>query len=112
MDSLLYFAARALVALLQALPLPVVARLGRAAGGLAYWLDGRHRRVVRRNLAMCFGGEKSATELRAIARENFRRIGENFACAAKTASMTFEELQPFVKFTGDARLIAPPAGVI
>ena len=45
MDRLLYLVARALVALLQALPLRWVARLGRAGGVLAYWIDARHRRL-------------------------------------------------------------------
>jgi lauroyl/myristoyl acyltransferase len=110
MDTLLYWPGRALVALVQALPLPWVARLGRLGGALAYGLDARHRRVALRNLAMCFGGEKSPREIRALARENFRRIGENFACAAKTAAMSREELQPFVEFVGDPKIIAPPPG--
>lgn len=110
MDKLLYWIARAVVAFVQALPLRTVARLGRAGGALAYWLDARHRRVALRNLTMCFGQEKSAAEIRSIARENFRRIGENFACAAKTASMTYEELKPFVQFVGDPKILAPPTG--
>jgi KDO2-lipid IV(A) lauroyltransferase len=83
--------------------------LGRAGGALAYWLDGRHRRVARRNLTLCLGAEKSPAELRAIARENFRRIGESFACAVKTASMSIEELRPHVEFVAPT-LLAPPAG--
>lgn len=110
MDSLLYLIARWLVAGLQSLPLPWVARLGRVGGGLAYWLDARHRRVALRNLTMCFGHDKSRTEIRALARENFRRIGENFACAARTASMSAEELRPFVEFLGDSAIISPPPG--
>jgi len=110
MDNLLYLLARAVVAFLQALPLRAVAGLGRAAGGLAYGLDARHRRVAVRHLTMCFGQEKSADEIRSLARENFRRIGENFACAAKTASMTHEELKPFVEFVGPPSLISPPSG--
>jgi KDO2-lipid IV(A) lauroyltransferase len=94
----LYVLARAVVALLQALPLPWVARLGRAGGGLAWWLDARHRRVTLRNLNMCFESEKSAGEIRKLARENFRCIGESYACAAKTAAMTFEELQRHVEY--------------
>ena len=31
-----------------------------------------------KNLEMCFGREKSPEEIRAIAKENFRRIGENY----------------------------------
>ena len=85
MDTLIYWFGRALIAVIQALPLTFVARLGRAGGGLAYRLDARHRRVALKNLAMCFGDEKSPDEIRAIARENFRRIGENYACAIKTS---------------------------
>lgn len=108
MDKLLYWIARAVVAFVQALPLRMVARLGRAGGTLAFWLDARHRRVAFRNLTMCLGQEKSTAEIRSIARENFRRIGESFACAAKTASMSYEELKPFVEFVGDAKILAPP----
>jgi lauroyl/myristoyl acyltransferase len=108
MDKLLYLIARGVIGFLQALPLRVVARIGRAGGALAYSLDARHRRVAQRNLTMCFGNEKSEAEIRELARENFRRIGENFACAAKTASMSFEELKPFVEFVGDKNILAPP----
>ena len=105
MDTLLYWPARAAIALLQALPLPWVARLGRAAGALAYWLDARHRRVAIKNLAMCFGGEKSPAEIRAIARENFRRIGENFASPIKTAVMTPEQMRPHFSLTGAEKVL-------
>jgi lauroyl/myristoyl acyltransferase len=110
MEAPLYYLARLLVAVVQALPLTWVARLGRLVGGLAYWLDARHRRVALRNLAMCFGGEQSPAHLRALARENFRRIGENFACAIKTAAMSFEELRPRVEFVGNPRILSPAAG--
>lgn len=98
MEKPLYLLARALIGFVQALPLPWVARLGRWGGGLAYWFDGRHRRVAQRNLSRCFAAEKTAGEIRALARENFRRIGESFACAVKTAAMTFEQLRPRVEF--------------
>jgi lauroyl/myristoyl acyltransferase len=98
MDHLLYWLARGLIALIQSLPLPVVARLGRLGGALAYWLDGRHRRVALNNLALCFGGEMPPDEIRGIARENFRRIGESYVCAIKTAAMTSQQLAPHVQF--------------
>jgi Kdo2-lipid IVA lauroyltransferase/acyltransferase len=109
MEPLLYYLARAAIALVQRLPLTWVARLGRRGGGLAFWLDARHRRVALRNLTMCFGHEKSPAELRALAHENFRRIGENFACAVKTAAMSFEELRQRVEFVGNTRITSPPA---
>src|SRR5664280_2269465 len=111
MDTLIYWPARALIALIQALPLALVARLGRAGGGLAFWLDARHRRVALKNLAMCFGREKTPEEIRALARENFRRIGENFASAVKTAAMTFDELRPHIEFANIERL-QPPRRIV
>ena len=111
MDTLIYWLGSALVAFLQALPLTWVAHIGRAAGGLAYWLDARHRRVALTNLAMCFGREKSPAEIHALARENFRRLGENYASAVKTSAMTFEALRPHIEFTGTERLL-PPRRVI
>jgi lauroyl/myristoyl acyltransferase len=109
-EIFLYLMARVLLALLQLLPLIGVARIGRAGGALAYWLDARHRRVALRNLTMCFGDEKSPVEIRALARENFRRIGENFACAAKTAGMSIAQLRAHVQFVGERELFSPPAG--
>jgi KDO2-lipid IV(A) lauroyltransferase len=107
-DRILYLLALALIRFLQALSLPTVARLGRCGGALAYWLDVRHRRVAMRNLIAAFAGEKDRAEIRAIARENFKRIGESYCCAIKTAGMTFEELRPFVAFVGAEKILPQP----
>ncbi|HEX5398867.1 MAG TPA: hypothetical protein VFY06_07455 [Verrucomicrobiae bacterium] len=105
MDSLIYWLARALVALIQSLPLPLIARIGRAGGALAFWLDARHRRVALQNLTMCFGREKSPAEIRAIAKENFRRLGENYASAVKTAAMTPVQMLPHFEFFGAEKIL-------
>ena len=104
MDPLIYALASALVAVIQALPLRWVARLGRAFGGLAFHLTARYRRVTVQNLTRCFGAEKSAVEIRELARENFRRIGENYACAIKTAAMSADQLKSHVEFVGVEQL--------
>lgn len=106
MNTIIYHLGRVVIALIQWLPLPLVARLGRMGGGLAFCLDARHRRVAQKNLSMCFGGEKSPAEIAAITRENFRRLGENYVCAIKTAGMSFEELKPHLEFTGFEKLPA------
>jgi lauroyl/myristoyl acyltransferase len=103
----LYLLARTLIAFIQALPLNMAARLGRLGGGLTWYFDARHRRVALRNLTLCFGQEKSDSEIRALARENFRRIGENFACAVKTAAMNLEALRARVQFIAPT-LTDPP----
>src|SRR5215831_3929621 len=106
MEFILYILARGCIALLQSLPLTWVARLGRFGGAVTYCFDARHRRVAQRNLSMCFE-EKTEKEIRSLARENFRRIGESFACAVKTASMTLEELRPHVEFVAAGFLSRP-----
>jgi len=105
MDWLLCIFASGLVAVIQAFPVTWVARFGRGLGGLAYWIDGRHRRVALRNLTLCFGQEKSRAELRALARENFRRIGENFAGAVKTSSMNSDRLRDHLQIVGLKKIL-------
>ncbi|MBC8095153.1 MAG: hypothetical protein H7Y43_05025 [Akkermansiaceae bacterium] len=107
MDAILYAIARTFIALIQALPLTFVAWLGRTGGGLAYWLDARHRRVAITNLTLCFGQEKSAEEIRSVAKENFRRLGENYVSAIKTAAMTLEEMRPYFSFIGAQKILPP-----
>ncbi|MFM8469008.1 MAG: lysophospholipid acyltransferase family protein, partial [Limisphaerales bacterium] len=94
-----------MIAGLQVLPLGVVARLGRALGAIVHLLDRRHRRVAVRNLALCFP-EKSTAEVHALARENFKRIGESFACAVKTAAFSAEEVRAVLTCSGVEKL--PP----
>lgn len=105
MDRLLSLLARGIIFLLQAFPLIWVARFGRVCGAMVYLFDGRHRRVARRNLTLCFGGEKTPAEIRALARENFRRIGENFACAIKTASMSLDQLRGHMEIVGTENVL-------
>ncbi|MEO6034572.1 MAG: hypothetical protein ABIQ35_04895 [Verrucomicrobiota bacterium] len=106
MDKLLYFLARAVIRALQALPLLWVARIGRVGGTLFYFLDRRHRNVALKNLHQCFRAEKSTEEIRGIAMENFKRIGENFCCAAKTAGMTYGQLHDRIEFVGAEKFLS------
>lgn len=104
LNHLIYHLGRVAILIVQWLPLRLVARIGRTGGGLAFYLDARHRRVALKNLAMCFSHEKSPAELAAIARENFRRIGENYASAIKTAGMSFHALKSHLEFSGFEKL--------
>ena len=105
MNTLIYWLARAVIAVIQALPLRVIARLGRAGGGLAFYLTARYRRVAMENLAQSFP-EKPAAEIREIAHENFRRLGENYASAIKTAGMTPLQMLPHFEFAGAEQILA------
>jgi lauroyl/myristoyl acyltransferase len=99
MEKFIARLARCLVLLVQALPLKFVARLGRAGGALAWWIDARHRRVMLENLAACFP-EKSVAEIREIARENMLRIGENYASAVRTAAMDVDAVAEVCEVAG------------
>ncbi len=110
METVLYWLASTLVRLLQALPLPWAAWLGRQCGGFAYWVDLRHRQVALQNLARCFGHEMSSAQIHALARENFRRLGENYASAIKTAAMTWSELAPSLDIGNAAPITGLQAG--
>ncbi|HYE32788.1 MAG TPA: hypothetical protein VEH27_15275 [Methylomirabilota bacterium] len=88
MDFLLYWTVRIIIGGISMLPLDLVARIGRALGAIAYTLDARHRKVALNNLTAAFQGERTEAEIRALARENFKRLGENYCCAIKTAFMS------------------------
>lgn len=94
----------ALLGLIRRLPLVTVARLGRRLGGLACRIDRRHRRVAEDNLARAFP-EMSPDEVRALAIENFRRVGEAYACAIRTPGMDPQELAERIEFVGLADLL-------
>jgi KDO2-lipid IV(A) lauroyltransferase len=104
LNELIYRLGRLAIVFIQWLPLRLVARLGRIGGGIVFHLDQRHRSVVTKNLTMCFGHEQSPRAIHSLARENFRRIGENYACAVKTAGMSFEQLKPHLEFAGFEKL--------
>lgn len=77
----------AMEAVLGLVPLPVVARAGRAAGAAAWLLLPKRRRVVARNLRIAFAGERTPEELRALTKEVFRRSGANLLGSLRTANM-------------------------
>jgi KDO2-lipid IV(A) lauroyltransferase len=54
-------------------------KLGRGLGTLTYRCDRHHRNIALANLRQAFGQEKGPAELRAIARDSFRRFGETVA---------------------------------
>lgn len=57
--------------LLHWLPLPVLGRIGDAAGTVVYWIAGRRRHITLTNLALCFP-DWSDDKRRHVARQHFR----------------------------------------
>lgn len=109
-NTAIYWLARGLASFIGALPLVFVAWVGRNVGWIIYLVDAGHRKVALQNLTMCFGHEKSAAEIEAIARENFRRLGETYACTVKTYLMPWERLKHHIELVGMDRVIPREAG--
>ena len=57
------------------LPEGFALRLGRQLGNAWYYLDFEHRKVAIQNLRIAFGQEKSASEIRSIAKRTFQNLG-------------------------------------
>jgi lauroyl/myristoyl acyltransferase len=110
MEKIIYHCAQLLLKIIHVLPLTWVARIGRAGGAATFWLDARHRRVALESLTHCFGREKSPAEIRALAKENFRRIGESYACGLRTAFMGETEIRAVLEVAGLENLTPAPAG--
>lgn len=92
------------VLLVQSLPLKAVAHLGRFLGFAAYYADFRRRRIAVHNLRCVFGREWDERKIAAVAKENFRRLGESYCCAVKSARMSGEQIKPRTRCVGGEEL--------
>ena len=104
MNFLLHWLGRGIIAFVQLFPLTGVARFGRRVGRLGWHLDARHRRVALSNLTAVFGTEKSPEEIRALARENYLRLAENYFCLLKVGGMSDAEIAPHMEWHGMEKL--------
>jgi heptosyltransferase-2 len=100
MDRVVFAIYRAVSAILGALPIRVVFRIGWGLGSLAYWVAPPYRRLVLHNLKIALGREKTPAELRAIARRHFATLGANLFSNIKLPKLSREELQKVVTVEG------------
>ena len=89
---------RFLVALLNRLPERPARSLGRLAGSLAY-LFGARRSVALRNLSFAFP-DRREKERRAIAKANYRHLGEGIVEFLRAAKLSDEEVLRRVRVDG------------
>ncbi|MBI1177667.1 hypothetical protein GC207_09535 [bacterium] len=100
MNRLFVYPVAAAVRLLQSLPLPVVAWLGRCLGRCAWWVAWHERRRALVNLDIAFGNEWSKEEQGSIARRHFQLLGESFLCTLKALTMERGELGDRLQIVG------------
>lgn len=103
-SSVEYAALKTAVLLVQSLPLKAAARLGRFLGFAAYCADIRRRRRAVHNLRCVFGREWERKKILAVAKENFRRLGESYCCAVKSVRMSGEQIKSHVRCVGGEAL--------
>jgi len=97
-----YAAVRAVLALVRALPDPLVRAAGTALGVAFYAVDGVHRRIAHENLAAAFP-QRTAAERRAIARQAFVHFGRLLVALLKFATLSPEEMLARVEIDGEER---------
>ena len=95
-----YLLFRAVETVLWAVPLPVVALVGRGVGMVAYLAAWPYRRLALNNLRIAFGRELDASERRKIAWKHFQSLGSNFLCGLKLPLMTEAAVCKRVTVTG------------
>lgn len=101
---LVYYVVKFLIRLIGLLPVKLAAGLGRSIGAIAYVVDGRHRKVAQDNLRLIFGEELSEKEIRALAKENYKRVVEAYFSAIRTLQMSPEEVQQYVTIIGAEKM--------
>tara|TARA_B100002052_G_scaffold296742_1_gene325846 strand:+ start:156 stop:1082 length:927 start_codon:yes stop_codon:yes gene_type:complete len=100
-NTILYLIASSFVNIIRLFPLKLIGLVGRQIGFVFYYIDGRHRRVAVNNLSNCLGNSRSQKEIIALAKENFRRLGEVYLSALKTAFIPPEKLSGILSVRGD-----------
>ena len=89
--------------LLHWLPLALLAPMGRAIGLLLHALAGARRRVVLRNLELCFP-DWAADRRRALAREHFQWLGRSIVERCLLWYASPERLKRLIRIEGDVHL--------
>jgi Kdo2-lipid IVA lauroyltransferase/acyltransferase len=74
--------------------------VGRQLGIVMYYLDCEHRKVALQNLSLAFGQEKSASEIRGIARRTFQNLGMTTIEFFRIPKMDAEMFKERVKIEG------------
>ena len=73
---------------------------GRQLGSLGYYLDWEHRSVALENLHLAFGQEKSASQIRTIAKRTFQNFGMMAIEFFRIPGMNTEDFKKKVSFEG------------
>ena len=110
LDFSIYLLYRAGLAVIGALPLRLLFRLGGAAGFFCWLFLVHYRRLARHNVAIAFGDGMSDGEMRRLVRRSFQRLGANLLCTVKMTSMPLEAIGQHVEMDIDVARAQERAG--
>jgi KDO2-lipid IV(A) lauroyltransferase len=91
------------------LPLWISYPLGETLGRLVFFVDRRHRRVALENLRLAFGSACTNDEIVAMARSNFRCLGQTFVDTCRLVRLSPQALTEVVEIEGMEVLESPRA---
>ncbi len=106
---LAYIAFRTVETAARLLPASLAWRLGAAFGWVCLWLSPHYRRLVVRNLTIAFGKEKSAAEIKALARRHMMHLGGNFFAGMKLPFLSEAQVMRHLEIEGRDKLDAAMA---
>ena len=90
--------------LIGAVPLAFIEAFGQNLGRLAFWLDGRHRRIVQQNIAFVFP-ERSPAEIRGLSRRVFEHFGVMVLETMQVPFLSRDQLTDRVRVENEALLL-------
>ena len=97
---LIYLTLKEFSLLISLLPEGFALWVGRQLGNLCYYLDWEHRSVALQNLHLAFGQEKSAGEIRTIAKRTFQNLGMMAIEFFRIPGMDMKDFKKKVSFEG------------
>ena len=115
MDLFVFWLFRALILVLERLPIEFTFRLGSFFGEMAHWLFIPYRCLALHNLTIAFGKEKTPREISRLARAHFRNLAANLLVIPKLGTLSQEELRARLDIEGAdhvTRLIAAKRGIL
>jgi len=99
-DTIGYVAYKALTLVFFLLPRQLCLAAGRLLGLLAFCLDRKHRAVALGNLTIAFGKERPPSELAALAKKAFKRLGSDFVDILKVSGYSREKVLRLIMTEG------------
>jgi len=96
----LYYLARCLAFAVYIIPLPLALALADILGLAAFLVARKYARITIENLESVFGGEKTAPEIRRIARQVFRNIAKNAVELVRFPKISKENIDGLIGMEG------------